>query len=190
MRSRGFHIPRQSANRWRVKLSALRDGRRLPPGRFLVLFSVGGRADSRVIMRLERLDQLKNPVTASGTKPKASYYIRVCIIISYLICQCLPVFESVCCYKILLKQIPNSERVYAAVMPQFIFWWCSVGIPVQLSAVLSEAYSDIPQSLLVSARATPPSVYECFLPNPLNFFIYRLSYRHTRKITYSMLCVV
>jgi hypothetical protein len=41
-------------------LSALRAGRPLPPGRFLVLISV--RVDPRAIVRPEGLGQLKNPM--------------------------------------------------------------------------------------------------------------------------------
>jgi hypothetical protein len=46
-----------------VRMSALRAGRRLTPGRFLVLISVRGWVDTRVIVRLQRLGQLKNPMT-------------------------------------------------------------------------------------------------------------------------------
>jgi hypothetical protein len=51
-----------------VRLSALRAGRPLPPGRFLVLISVRGRADPRAIVRLEGLGQLKksNEMTSPG----------------------------------------------------------------------------------------------------------------------------
>jgi hypothetical protein len=42
-----------------VRLSALRAGHPLPPGRFLVLISVRGWVDPRVIVRLEPLGQLK-----------------------------------------------------------------------------------------------------------------------------------
>jgi hypothetical protein len=51
-----------------VRLLALRAGRLLPPVRFLVLFSVRGWVDSRVIVWLEGLDQLKNPMMSSGIK--------------------------------------------------------------------------------------------------------------------------
>jgi hypothetical protein len=37
-----------------------------PSGRFLVIISVRGCVDSRAIVRLERLVELKNPVTSSG----------------------------------------------------------------------------------------------------------------------------
>jgi hypothetical protein len=48
-----------------VRLSALRAGRPLPSGRFLVLISVRGRVDPRATVRLEGLGQLKNPMTSS-----------------------------------------------------------------------------------------------------------------------------
>jgi hypothetical protein len=52
-----------------VSLSALRDGRYLPPGRFLVLISVRGRVDLRTIVRLEGFGQLKNAMTSLGIEP-------------------------------------------------------------------------------------------------------------------------
>jgi hypothetical protein len=52
-----------------VRLSALRAGRPLPPGRYLVLISVRGLINLRTIVRLERLGQLKTPVTSSGIEP-------------------------------------------------------------------------------------------------------------------------
>jgi hypothetical protein len=52
-----------------VRLSALSDGRPLPPGRFLVLISVTGSVDPRAIVRLEGLRHLKNPMIASGIEP-------------------------------------------------------------------------------------------------------------------------
>jgi hypothetical protein len=52
-----------------VRLSALRAGRRLPPGRLLVLISVRSLVDPRAIVRLEGLDQLRIPMTSSGIKP-------------------------------------------------------------------------------------------------------------------------
>jgi hypothetical protein len=52
-----------------VRLSALRAGRPLPPGRFLVLISIRGWANPRAIVRLEGLGQLINPITSSGIEP-------------------------------------------------------------------------------------------------------------------------
>jgi hypothetical protein len=48
------------------ELSAFPVGRSLPPGRFLVLISVRGWVNTRAIVRLKGLDQLKNLVTSSG----------------------------------------------------------------------------------------------------------------------------
>jgi hypothetical protein len=52
-----------------IRLSALRAGRPSSPGRFLVLISVRSLVHPRAIMRLERLCQLKNPMTSSRIKP-------------------------------------------------------------------------------------------------------------------------
>jgi hypothetical protein len=51
-----------------VRLSVLRAGRPLPAGRFLVLISVRGWVDSRAIMILEELGQLKNSNDHIGTR--------------------------------------------------------------------------------------------------------------------------
>jgi hypothetical protein len=48
-----------------VRLSALRAGCPLTPGRFLVLISVRGWVDPTAIVRLLGLGQLKNPMTSS-----------------------------------------------------------------------------------------------------------------------------
>jgi hypothetical protein len=51
-----------------VRLSALRAGRPLPPGIFLVLIFVRGWVDPRAIVRLEGLGKLKK-FTPSGFDP-------------------------------------------------------------------------------------------------------------------------
>jgi hypothetical protein len=45
-------------------MSALSAGRTLPPERFLVLIYAGGCVDRGIILRLEGLAQLKNPITS------------------------------------------------------------------------------------------------------------------------------
>jgi hypothetical protein len=52
-----------------VRLSALRAGRPLPPGRFLVLISLRRRVEPRAIVQLKGLGQLKNRITSSGMEP-------------------------------------------------------------------------------------------------------------------------
>jgi hypothetical protein len=58
-----------------VRLSALRAGRPLPPGRFLVLISATGCVDPRAIVRLEGFRQLKNRVTSSGIEPATLQHV-------------------------------------------------------------------------------------------------------------------
>jgi hypothetical protein len=58
-----------------VKVSALRSGRPLPPGRFLVLISVRGWVDIRAVVRLEELGQSKNLMTSSGIESATSQLI-------------------------------------------------------------------------------------------------------------------
>jgi hypothetical protein len=52
-----------------VRLSALRAGLPLPPGRFLVLISVRDRVDPSAIVRLEALSQLKK-IHLIGTRTR------------------------------------------------------------------------------------------------------------------------
>jgi hypothetical protein len=62
-----------------VRLSALRAGHPLPPGRFLVLISVRGRVDPRDIGRLEGLGKWKNPITSPGMKPSTFRLVAECL---------------------------------------------------------------------------------------------------------------
>jgi hypothetical protein len=61
-----------------VRLSALRAGRPLPPGRFLVLISVRDWVEPRDIVRLEGLGQLKNPETSWGIEPATFRLVAKC----------------------------------------------------------------------------------------------------------------
>jgi hypothetical protein len=60
VRCRGSHIFHTIGSQMAVSLSALLDGRPLPPGIFLVLISVRGSVDPRAISRLEGSGQFNN----------------------------------------------------------------------------------------------------------------------------------
>jgi hypothetical protein len=62
-----------------VRLSSLRGGRPLSPGRFLVLISVRGRVDPRAIIRLERLGLLKNRMTSLEFEPATFRLVVWCL---------------------------------------------------------------------------------------------------------------
>jgi hypothetical protein len=63
-----------------ARLSTLRAGRPLTPGRFLVLIPIRGWVDSKAIVKLEGLGKFKNPVTSSGLEPATfrlvAYYLN------------------------------------------------------------------------------------------------------------------
>jgi hypothetical protein len=59
VRRRGSHILQTVGSQMAVRLSALRSGRSLPIGKFLVLITVRGWVDPRAIVRLEGLGTLK-----------------------------------------------------------------------------------------------------------------------------------
>jgi hypothetical protein len=61
-----------------VRLSALRAGRPLPPGRFLVLISVRGEVDPGAIVRPDGLGKLKNPKTL-GTETATFLLATQCL---------------------------------------------------------------------------------------------------------------
>jgi hypothetical protein len=62
-----------------VRLSGLRVGRSLAPGSFLVLISVRGRIDSRIIVRLEGLGKLKNQMISSGIETATFQLVAQCL---------------------------------------------------------------------------------------------------------------
>jgi hypothetical protein len=60
-----------------ARLSALRAGSTLPPGRFMVAISVRSWVDPRTVMRLEGLGQLKNVMTKSQMYPAIFRLVRI-----------------------------------------------------------------------------------------------------------------
>jgi hypothetical protein len=60
-------------------MSAYAQAALCPLGRFLVPISVRGLVDLRVIVRLEELGKLKNPMTTSGTEPATFLLVAWCL---------------------------------------------------------------------------------------------------------------
>jgi hypothetical protein len=59
--------------------SALRAGRPLTPGRFLVLIFVRGWVDPTALVRLEGLGQLENIIISSGLEPATFQLVGQCL---------------------------------------------------------------------------------------------------------------
>jgi hypothetical protein len=68
---------RQSAHRWRWGCQPYAPAAVYPQGRFLVLISVRGWVDPRVMVRLEGWGQLKNPVASSGIEPATFRFVAL-----------------------------------------------------------------------------------------------------------------
>jgi hypothetical protein len=80
VRHQGSHIFYTVSSQIVVRLSALCTCHPLPPGRFLVLISVRGWVDPRVVMQLEGLGKLKNPITSStGLEPATFWLVAQCL---------------------------------------------------------------------------------------------------------------
>jgi hypothetical protein len=62
-----------------VRWWALRAGRPSPPRRFLVIISVRGWVNSRAMVRLEGLGQLKKKSTSSGLEPATFQLVAKCL---------------------------------------------------------------------------------------------------------------
>jgi hypothetical protein len=101
---------RQMARRWRwTRQPYAPTARPLPPGRFLVLISVRGWVDLRVIVQLEGLGHLKNPVTSSGIEPASHATVNAKIITKEIpkVLVCISLLEmSLTC-----DNIVNTWRV-------------------------------------------------------------------------------
>jgi hypothetical protein len=71
-----------------VRLSALRAGRPLLPGIFLVLISVRGSVNLRAIVRLEVLSQVRNAMNSSGIDDATFRLVAQCLSqLSYRVLQ-------------------------------------------------------------------------------------------------------
>jgi hypothetical protein len=115
-----------------VRLSALRAGRPLPPGRFLVLICVRGWVDSRVIMRLKELGQLENKKSSDLIENRTRDFSACSIVPQPTTLPCAPILKS---YKILVLQKvkPNRNAILTVwnprktrdkfhTLPTFSFW--------------------------------------------------------------------
>jgi hypothetical protein len=115
VRGWGSHNFHTFGSQMAARLSALRAGHFLPPGRLLVLISVRGWVDYRAIVRLEGLGKLKKS-TSSGTRIG---YLPACASTNYATAcpQHLPVgtvkyYEStqdtLCLWLDLNSHLPNT----------------------------------------------------------------------------------
>jgi hypothetical protein len=79
VRRRGFHIFQVIGSQMAVRLSAIGAGRSLPLGRFQVLISVRGLVETKALVRLEGLGQLKNAVASLGIEPVTFRLVAQCL---------------------------------------------------------------------------------------------------------------
>jgi hypothetical protein len=104
-----------------VRLSALRAGRCLPPGRFLVL--IRGWVDPRAIVRLEGLGWLKNPFKSSGIEPVTFRFVAVPQ--PTTLPTCIHCFNNKFPLAIAYKNITQRYAQTQASCIIFPYYWCS-----------------------------------------------------------------
>jgi hypothetical protein len=95
----------------------------LPPGRFLVLISVWSWVGRRVLVQLEWIDQLKNPMTSSGIEPVTfrSTNCYICLLArphNSMFILTSSLLLSLCCTRIVILQsdLLSLQRKWANTM--------------------------------------------------------------------------
>jgi hypothetical protein len=120
--------------------SALRFGRPLPPGGFLVLISVRGWLDARTIGPLEGFGQLKNPTTSSRIEPAT--FRLVVQFLNQLRYRVPPKLQFAACILIFTFYITGGKikRVWQRIFPRFtlllIFRECNFYLSLSFRTLL------------------------------------------------------
>jgi hypothetical protein len=104
-----------------VRLSALRAGRFLPSRTFLVLTSVRGWVDPRVVVQLEGLGQLENEMTSSRIEPATFRHVAwaLPILLNFLFICLLIFFLS---FRTILCFINPDYRLILMTSPPKLIW--------------------------------------------------------------------
>jgi hypothetical protein len=118
VRRRGAHIFWTIGSQMAVRLSALHAGCPLPPQEDYWYSFVRGWVNSRAIVWLEGLGQLKNPITSLGTEP----------VTLQLVAQCL----NQLCYRLPPNTLPELDK---------ICWECAEYITTKCFADAMDSYT-------------------------------------------------